>query len=57
MGFDFLPFWPSLAGLSECHNRRPRIVAVCQNVPSMARVAAVDFGFLTLIQVFDGPDR
>jgi hypothetical protein len=29
----------------------------CQNVPSRARVAAGAFGFLTLIQVFDGPDR
>jgi hypothetical protein len=28
-----------------------------QNVPSTARVAAGAFGFLTLIQVFDGPDR
>jgi hypothetical protein len=28
-----------------------------QNVPSTARVAAGDFGFLTLIQVFDGPER
>jgi len=28
----------------------------CQNVPSLARVAASDFGFLTLIHVFDGPD-
>ena len=27
----------------------------CQNVPSTARVAAGAFGFLTLIQVFDGP--
>ena len=27
-----------------------------QNVPSATRVAAGDFGFLTLIQVFDGPD-
>ena len=27
---------------------------VCQNVPSIARVAAGDFGFLILIQVFDG---
>jgi len=25
-------------------------------VPSIARVAAGDFGFLTLIQVRDGPD-
>jgi hypothetical protein len=29
----------------------------CQNVPYIARVAAGAFGFLTLIQVFDGPDR
>jgi len=29
----------------------------CQNVPSTARVAAGAFGFLTLIQVFDGPER
>jgi hypothetical protein len=28
-----------------------------QNVPSTAQVAAGDFGFLTLIQVFDGPER
>ena len=28
-----------------------------QNVPSIARVAAGEFGFLTLIQLFDGPDR
>src|SRR5215510_11300053 len=28
-----------------------------QNVPSAARVAAGAFGFLTLIQVFDGPER
>src|SRR4029453_5641410 len=28
-----------------------------QNVPSIARVAAGAFGFLTLIQVFDGPER
>ena len=27
-----------------------------QNVPSFARVYAGDFGFLTLIHVFDGPD-
>jgi hypothetical protein len=27
-----------------------------QNVPSAARVAAGAFGFLTLIQVFDGPE-
>jgi hypothetical protein len=27
-----------------------------QNVPSITRVAAGDFGFLTLIQTFDGPD-
>jgi hypothetical protein len=26
-----------------------------QNVPSIARVAAGEFGFLTLIQLFDGP--
>ena len=28
-----------------------------QNVPSTARVAAAAFGFLTLIQVLNGPDR
>jgi hypothetical protein len=28
-----------------------------QNVPSAARVNAGAFGFLTLIQVFDGPER
>jgi hypothetical protein len=28
-----------------------------QKVPSIARVAAGAFGFLTLIQVFDGPER
>ena len=28
-----------------------------QQVPSMARVAAGAFGFLTLIQAFDFPDR
>jgi hypothetical protein len=28
-----------------------------QNVPSIARVAAGAFGFLTLIQVFEGPER
>ena len=28
-----------------------------QDVPSAARVAAGAFGFLTLIRVFDGPDR
>jgi hypothetical protein len=28
-----------------------------QNVPSVARVAAGAFGFLTLIHVFDGPER
>src|SRR5262249_50015095 len=28
-----------------------------QNVPSWARLAAGAFGFLTLIQVFDGPER
>ena len=28
-----------------------------QKVPSGARVAAGAFGFLTLIQAFDGPDR
>jgi hypothetical protein len=27
-----------------------------QKVPSITRVAAGDFGFLTLIQAFDGPD-
>jgi hypothetical protein len=27
-----------------------------QNVSSMAHLAARDFGFLTLIQAFDGPD-
>jgi hypothetical protein len=31
--------------------------AVGQKVPSIARVAAGAFGFLTLIQAFDGPDR
>ena len=28
-----------------------------QNVPSMTRVAAGAFGFLTLIHVLDGPER
>jgi hypothetical protein len=28
-----------------------------QNVPSTTRVAADAFGFLTLIQVLDGPER
>ena len=28
-----------------------------ENVPSTARVAAGAFGFLTLIQTFDGPER
>jgi hypothetical protein len=28
-----------------------------QNIPSIARVAAGDLGFLTLIQLFDGPER
>jgi hypothetical protein len=35
----------------------PQSFAFCQNVPSNARVAAGAFGFLTLIQVFDGPER
>jgi hypothetical protein len=29
---------------------------LCHNVPSNPRVAAGAFGFLTLIQVFDGPE-
>ena len=28
-----------------------------QNIPSITRVAAGAFGFLTLIQLFDGPER
>jgi len=28
-----------------------------QNVPSFARVAAADFGFLIFSHAFDGPDR
>jgi hypothetical protein len=35
---------------------RKRSFAI-QNVPSIARVAAGAFGFLTLIQVLDGPER
>jgi hypothetical protein len=28
-----------------------------QNIPSIIRMAAAAFGFFTLIQLFDGPDR
>jgi hypothetical protein len=44
-------------GCRKANTGGPAIVAVCQNVPSMARVAAGAFGFFTLIQIFDGPDR
>ena len=44
------------AQISNC-NRKSVISHCNQNVPSTARVAAGDLGFLTLIQVFDGPDR
>jgi hypothetical protein len=32
-------------------------LTVCQKVASIARLAAGAFGFLTLIQVLDGPER
>ena len=34
-----------------------RLRGECQNVPKIARVAAGAFGFLTLTQVVDGPER
>jgi hypothetical protein len=44
--------------VDERGRRVSRWVRVCYwNVPSVARVAAGDFGFLTLIQVLDGPER
>jgi hypothetical protein len=42
MGFDFLPFWPSLAGPQPAASQSQR-------------VAAGAFRFLTLIEVFDEP--
>jgi hypothetical protein len=52
---DFLPFWPSLAGLSEATTGGPAIVVVCQNVTSNVRVDAGAFGFLILTYPLDGP--
>ena len=54
-----MPWTGLLNGLSHgCLPRgEPRKASQCQNVPSIARVAAGAFGFLTLIHVLDGPER
>jgi hypothetical protein len=46
---------PLLERLNTAIGSKP--FAHAQSVPSVARVAAGAFGFLILIQVFDGPDR
>jgi hypothetical protein len=56
MGFDFLPFWPSLAGLSESHNRRPPNRCSLSERSIDGASSSWRFRILIFSHAFDGPD-